>query len=227
MSERIRVLLIDDDSLVRRWLRMIIEPQDDLTVVADATDGLSGVALARELQPDVVITDIRMTPIDGVETTRRIVHGGVGPKVLVLTTFDDDEFVYGALRAGASGFLLKSVAPEELLAGIRLIAAGDGLLSPQVTRKLIDAFAVKRPQGRSSLPAQVTEREREVLVAVSHGLNNGEIAQELHISLATTKTHVSRLLFKLGARERAQLVICAYESGLVVAGARPGEGDAP
>jgi DNA-binding NarL/FixJ family response regulator len=227
MSECIRILLVDDDSLVRRWLRMIIEPQDDLTVVGDATDGLSGVALARELKPDVVITDIRMTPIDGVETTRRLVQGRKGPKVLVLTTFDDDQYVYGALQAGASGFLLKSIGPEELLAGIRLIASGDGLLSPQVTRKLIDAFAVKPLLGRSSLPAEVTDREREVLIAVSQGLTNSEIAQELSISLATAKSHVSRLLFKLGARERAQLVISAYESGVVVAGANRGQKDAP
>ena len=227
MLDPIRVLVIDDDAVVRRWLRLVIDGQDDLAVVGEASDGLSGVSLAAEHEPDVVITDIRMSPIDGVETTRRLLASPAPPKVLVLTTFDYDEYVYGALRAGASGFLLQSTSPDELLVGIRLVASGEGLLSPKVTAKLIAGFAVKPPADRVNLPAEITAREREVLIAVSQGLTNLEIARALHISLATVKTHVSRLLSKLGARERAQLVICAYESGLVVAGAGPRSADSP
>ena len=214
------VLIVDDDALARRWLRMIVEPQPDLDVVGEADDGPTAIVLARELRPEVVITDVRMAPVDGIETTREIVQASPETHVLVLTTHALDHYLYDSLRAGASGFLLKSTPPEELLDGIRCVASGEGLLSPAMTRKLIDTFAgtPARPSALSSLPANVTQREREVLVAVSHGLANHEIAAKLHMSIGTTKTHVSRLLTKLGARERAQLVIAAYESGLVAPG---------
>ena len=219
-GRRTGVLVVDDDALVCRWLRSIIDPQPDLEIVGEATDGVTAIALAGQLRPAVVVTDIRMHPLDGIETTRRILRTSPGTRVLVLTTFAVDEYLYQALRAGASGFMLKSTSPDELLQGIRCVASGDGLISPSMTRKLIDTFVATPSLARDApaLPTDVTGREREVLVAVGHGLNNLEISAQLHISVATTKTHVSRLLAKLGARERAQLVIAAYESGLVAPG---------
>ena len=199
---------------------MIVEPQPDLELVGEAEDGLAAISLASTLQPDVVVTDVRMAPLDGIETTLRILRVSPQTKVLVLTTHGLDEYLYDSLRAGASGFLLKATPAEEIVEGIRSVASGNGLLSPAMTRKLIDTFAtIPEPTspGRG-LPVNVTQREREVLVAVSQGLTNQEIATALHMSVATTKTHVSRLLTKLGARERAQLVIAAYETGLVSPG---------
>jgi DNA-binding NarL/FixJ family response regulator len=199
---------------------MLVEPQPDLELVGEADDGLAAISLASTLQPDVVVTDVRMAPLDGIETTLGILRVSPETKVLVLTTHALDEYLYDSLRAGASGFLLKATPAEEIVEGIRSVASGNGLLSPAMTRKLIDTFATTpeptRPGRR--LPANVTEREREVLVAVSQGLTNQEIATALHMSVATTKTHVSRLLAKIGAHERAQLVIAAYETGLVSPG---------
>jgi DNA-binding NarL/FixJ family response regulator len=216
----IGVLLADDDELTRTGLRLIIESDRDLTVVGEAGDGQEAVHLARALRPDVVLMDIRMPAVDGLEATRRIVEGaGEGPRVLILTTFELDEYVFGALRAGASGFLLKRSSPEVLIEGIKVVAAGDGLLAPSVTRRLIQEFA-RQPGAAAPPPAPLgtlTQREREVLALVGGGLSNGEIAARLYISQATVKTHVKRILMKLGLRDRVQAVVLAYEAGLVQA----------
>jgi DNA-binding NarL/FixJ family response regulator len=214
----ISVLLADDDELTRTGLRLIIESDPDLTVVGEAADGQEAVHLARALRPDVVVMDIRMPAVDGLEATRRIIEGaGEGPRVLILTTFELDEYVFGALRAGASGFLLKRSSPEVLIEGIKVVAAGDGLLAPSVTRRLIQEFA--RQPGSPALPAAslgtLTQREREVLTLIGAGLSNGEMAARLYISEATVKTHVKRILMKLGLRDRIQAVVLAYEAGLV------------
>jgi DNA-binding NarL/FixJ family response regulator len=216
----IGVLLADDDELTRTGLRLIIESDRDLTVLGEAGDGQEAVHLARALRPDVVVMDIRMPAVDGLEATRRIVEGaGEGPRVLILTTFELDEYVFGALRAGASGFLLKRSSPEVLIEGIKVVAAGDGLLAPSVTRRLIKEFA--RQPGAAAPPAAplgtLTQREREVLALIGGGLSNGEIAARLYISQATVKTHVKRILMKLGLRDRIQAVVLAYEAGLVQA----------
>ena len=216
----IGVLLADDDELTRTGLRLIIESDPDLTVVGEAGDGQEAVHLARALRPEVVVMDIRMPAVDGLEATRRIVEGaGEGPRVLILTTFELDEYVFGALRAGASGFLLKRSSPEVLIEGIKVVAAGDGLLAPSVTRRLIQEFA--RQPGAVPPPAaplgMLTQREREVLALIGGGLSNGEIAARLVISQATVKTHVKRILMKLGLRDRIQAVVLAYEAGLVQA----------
>jgi DNA-binding NarL/FixJ family response regulator len=212
------VLLADDDELTRTGLRLIIESDPDLTVVGEAGDGQEAIHLARALHPDVVVMDIRMPAVDGLEATRRIIEGSHdGPRVLILTTFELDEYVFGALRAGASGFLLKRTSPEVLIEGIKVVAAGDGLLAPSVTRRLIQEFA--RQPSPPALPAAplgtLTEREREVLALVGAGLSNGELAARLYISEATVKTHVKRILMKLGLRDRIQAVVLAYEAGLV------------
>ena len=219
----IRVAVADDQTLVRAGFRVLVESAPDLEVVGEAGDGAEAVELARQQLPDVVLMDIRMPRMDGLEATRRIVAldqaGGV--RVLVLTTFDLDEYVYAALRAGASGFLLKDTPPADLLAAIRVVAAGDALLAPGITRRLIAEFA-RRPDPTQVAPAALdalTDREREVLGLVAHGLSNSEIAERLVVSSATSKTYVSRLLAKLGARDRAQLVAIAYETGLVTPGA--------
>ena len=219
----IRVLVADDQTLVRAGFRVLVDSAPDLEVVGEAADGLDAVEAARRLRPDVVLMDIRMPRMDGLEATRRIVAldqaGAV--RVLVLTTFDLDEYVYQALRAGASGFLLKDTPPADLLAAIRVVAAGDALLAPSVTRRLIAEFA-RRPDPTRAAPAELqalTDREREVLALVAQGLSNAEIAERLVVSPATSKTYVSRLLAKLGARDRAQLVAIAYETGLVTPGA--------
>lgn len=215
----IRVLVADDQALVRAGFAVIINSADDLEVVGEACTGKEAVVLARELHPDVVLMDIRMPEMDGLEATREVLASDEsGPtRVLVLTTFDADEYVYGALRAGASGFLLKDTEPEELLAAIRVVAAGEALLAPSVTRRLIADFARRPAPQRTSPDAlkTLTDRESEVMAIVAEGLSNAEIAERLVISPATAKTHVSRIMMKLAARDRAQLVIIAYESGLI------------
>ena len=223
MSERTTVLVADDQALVRGGFRVLVDSAPDLEAVGEASDGAEALALVRELKPDVVLMDIRMPIKDGIEATRAIASDPqtAGTRVLILTTFDLDEYVYEALRAGASGFLLKDTEPEALLDAIRVIAAGDALLAPSVTRRLIEEFT-HRPSPAHANIAQLdvlTEREREVLSHVARGLSNGEIATELFISPATAKTHVSRVMMKVGARDRAQLVALAYETGLVTPGA--------
>lgn len=218
----IRVLLVDDQALVRAGFRVLLETDTEIEVVGEAEDGEQAVSLGAELAPDVILMDIRMPGTDGIEATRRILEasGEREPKVLVLTTFDADEYVYEALRVGASGFLLKDTEPRQLTDAIHVVASGQALLAPSVTRRLITEFA-SRPEIRRAHPAQLealTEREHEVLVLVARGLSNDEIAETLFISPTTAKTHVSRVMMKLGARDRAQLVVFAYESGLVTPG---------
>jgi DNA-binding NarL/FixJ family response regulator len=218
----IGVVIADDQALVRGGFRVLIDAADDMHVLGEAADGAEAVALTREHHPQVVLMDIRMPGVDGIEATRRIKADGSTAmvNVLILTTFDLDEYVYAALRAGASGYMVKDTSPEELLAGIRVIAAGDGLLSPTVTRRLIQQFAT-RPEPTvpdTKVSALLTNREHEVLLEVARGLSNPEIAERLHMSAATAKTHVSHLLTKLGVRDRTQLVVIAYESGLVAPG---------
>ncbi|MEU8513700.1 response regulator transcription factor [Kitasatospora sp. NPDC048722] len=215
----IRVVLVDDQPLIRTGLRVLIADTPDLQVVGEAGDGAAAVDLVARLRPDVAVMDIRMPGVDGIEATRRIAaDSGVDTHVLVLTTFDDDDYVYGALRAGASGFLVKDLALETILDGIRVVAAGDALIAPSVTRRLIGEFAARpqsAPTSRRPVASVVTEREREVLTLVGRGLSNAEIAAELVISVATAKAHVARLFTKLDARDRVHLVIQAYEFGLV------------
>ena len=216
-----RVLVVDDQALLRTAFSSLIDAEDDLEVVGEAADGRQAVEIAARLGPDVVVMDVRMPVMDGIEATRQITAGqGAGvPRVLILTTFDLDEYVFEALRAGASGFALKSRPLEELLSAIRTVAAGEALLAPSVTRRLIAHFAHRAPAPARTTPglAELTEREREVLALVARGLSNAELAGTLHVSLPTAKTHVSRILTKLGARDRTQLVILAYESGVVTA----------
>jgi len=224
MSELVRVLVADDQALVRGSFRVLVDSTPGFTVVGEAGTGVEAVAVARREQPDVVLMDVRMPEMDGIEATRLICDGEetAGVRVLILTTFDLDAYVYAALRAGASGFLLKDAPPADLLAAIRVVAAGDALLAPTVTRRLIAEFARRPPpQPARPLPSTldaVTEREREVLALIARGLSNTEIASHLRLSLPTVKTHVGHLLGKLDARDRAQLVVVAYESGLVVPG---------
>ncbi|MFI7007644.1 response regulator [Streptomyces sp. NPDC050145] len=218
MTARVRVLLVDDQPLVRSGLRTLIGDTDDLEVVGEAGDGAEAVAQTARLTPDVVVMDIRMPGVDGIEATRRIVDSGQGARVLVLTTFDENDYVYGALRAGAAGFAVKDMPLDDLLAAIRIVAAGDALIAPGVTRRLIADFVQRGGPvaARSQRPVEgITEREREVLTLVGLGRSNQEIAEELFISVATTKSHVARLFTKLAARDRVQLVITAYELGLV------------
>ncbi|MFI0235410.1 response regulator [Streptomyces sp. NPDC016845] len=215
----VRVLLVDDQPLVRSGLRVLISDTDDLEVAGEAGDGAEAVELAARLRPDVVVMDIRMPGTDGIEATRQIMAADTGSRVLVLTTFDEDAYVYGALRAGAGGFVVKDMRLEDILAAIRVVAAGDALIAPGVTRRLIADF-VGRPERAATARASrviesVTQREREVLTLIGLGRSNQEIAADLVISVATVKSHVARLLTKLDARDRVQLVITAYESGLV------------
>jgi DNA-binding NarL/FixJ family response regulator len=215
----IGVVVVDDQALVRAGFRVLVDSADDLMVVGEADDGVTAVQVVSATLPDVVLMDVRMPSMDGIEATRQITQSATtaATKVIILTTFDLDEYVYEALRAGASGFLLKDTPTDDLLAAIRIVAAGDALLAPSVTRRLIAEFA-GRPAERvehSVVLDQLTEREREVLVAVARGRSNLEIGEDLNISPATAKTHVSRLLAKLDARDRTQLVVIAYETGLV------------
>jgi DNA-binding NarL/FixJ family response regulator len=221
----LRILIADDQALVRAGFRMILEVEEDIEIVGEVSDGSQAVDAARELEPDVVLMDIRMPEMDGIEATRLITSAGEdgGPKVLMLTTFDLNEYVYEALRAGASGFLLKDVPPEQLAAGIRIVAAGDALLAPAITKRLIVEFAAGRPAEPAVDPgeafAELTARELEVFQLIARGLSNAEIAAELVVSETTVKTHVARLLMKLNLRDRVQAVVLAYESGLVTPGA--------
>ena len=220
----VRVIVADDHALVRAGFGALLAAEEGIDVVASAADGEEAVALTREHRPDVVLMDVRMPRLDGLQATAAITADRAlrDTRVLVLTTFELDEYVFGALRAGASGFLLKDVDPEDLVTAVRVVAAGDALLAPRVTRRLIEAFAESEPRPEASTADvrldELTAREREVLVLVASGLSNQEIAERLVVSPLTSKTHVSRVLMKLGARDRAQLVMLAYETGLVVPG---------
>lgn len=217
----IRVLLVDDQSLVLAGLAQLLKRAEDIEVVGETDDGLSGVEMARRLRPDVVLMDIRMPGLDGIEATRRIVADPnlAETKVVMLTTFDSDELIYESLRAGASGFLLKDIEPEDLRKGVRIVAAGEALLAPAVTRRLLESFTRSMSPERMDIVEGLTEREREVLTLVGKGRSNDQIAEELFLSPTTVKTHVNRTMTKLGVHDRAGLVVVAYESGLV----RPGE----
>jgi DNA-binding NarL/FixJ family response regulator len=222
----IRVALVDDQELVRAGFRMMLDAQPDMCVTGEAGDGLGAVALAARGAADVMVMDVRMPRLDGVEAVRRICAAGQWPKVLMLTTFDLDEYAFAALKAGASGFLLKDVPPQELLFAIRAVHCGDSVVAPSTTRRLIDRFAPLLPAGTERAAptaaglAELTDREREVLVQVAAGLSNAEIATRLFVSEATVKTHVGRILAKLGLRDRVQAVVLAYETGLVRARSR-------
>jgi DNA-binding NarL/FixJ family response regulator len=219
-EQSIRILLVDDQELVRTGFRMVLDAQDDMTVVGEAGDGAAALGLLRAVTVDVVVMDVRMPRLDGIEATRRICQAGERPRVLMLTTFDLDEYAYAALKAGASGFLLKDVPPEELLFGIRAVHSGDAVVAPSTTRRLIDRFAPLFPTDGGPAPPGLdclTSREREVLAHVAQGLSNAEIAGRLFVSEATVKTHVGRVLAKLGLRDRVQAVVFAYETGLVKA----------
>ncbi|MFI7522971.1 response regulator transcription factor [Micromonospora globbae] len=214
----VRVLLADDQPLLRTGFRMVLGTEDDLDVVAEAGDGVEAVDLARRLLPDVVLMDIRMPRMDGVAATRAIVDARLPVRVLILTTFDLDEYVVGALRAGASGFLAKDVPAEDLVTAIRTVAAGEAVVAPRILKRLLDRFADVLPDPSATPPrslAALTDREREVLVQVARGLSNAEIAAELSVSETTIKTHVGHVLTKLGLRDRVQAVVLAYETGLV------------
>ncbi|SDP38193.1 response regulator [Actinacidiphila guanduensis] len=224
----IRIMLVDDQVLLRTGFRMVLAAQPDMEVVAEAGDGIEALEVLRHTRVDVVLMDVRMPRMDGVEATRRICAGegggrdGEGTRVLILTTFDLDEYAFAALKAGASGFMLKDVPPDELLAAIRAVHSGDAVVAPSTTRRLLDRFTPMLPSGDDTPGhaelTRLTEREREVLLLVAQGLSNGEIAHKLVLSEATVKTHVGRILTKLGLRDRVQAVVLAYESGLVRAG---------
>jgi DNA-binding NarL/FixJ family response regulator len=219
----LRVVIADDQALVRVGFRLILESEEGIEVVAEAGDGEEAVAAVRRHRPDVVLMDVRMPRVDGLEAARRALAAGTACRVLMLTTFDLDEYVYAALRAGASGFLLKDVSPEQLVAAVRMVARGDALLAPSITRRLVERFA--RPQPAAAVAprelSSLTAREREVMTLMARGLSNGELAERLHLSDATVKTHVARILSKLDLRDRVQAVVLAYETGLVT----PGGGD--
>jgi DNA-binding NarL/FixJ family response regulator len=223
----VSVLLVDDQELMRMAFRMVIESQPDLSVAGEAANGLEAIAQVQELQPDVLLMDVRMPDLDGVEATRRIVGSGSGARVIILTTFDLDEYVYAALRAGASGFLLKDAQPADLLSAIRAVASGDAVVAPSITRRLLDTYAHRLGRHSGGDPAerlppaqreqleQLTAREHEVLLLVARSMSNAEIAERLVLSEATVKSHVGRILAKLDLRDRVQIVVFAYESGLV------------
>ena len=217
----IRVVIADDMALVRAGFAAILEKQADIEVVGEAQDGRAAIALVAELRPDVVLMDVRMPQVDGIEATRRLTAAGAAARVLMLTTFDLNEHVYEAMKAGASGFLLKDVPRDELAGAIRTIARGETLLAPAITRRLIEDFVRRPPPGQGRPPAldELTDREIEVLTLIAQGRSNAEIAGDLHLSAATVKTHVTRVLQKLAVRDRVQAVIAAYESGLVQVGA--------
>jgi DNA-binding NarL/FixJ family response regulator len=220
-SDRTTILLVDDQPMLRMGYRMVLDAQPDLSVVGEAEDGLAAVEQTTRLEPDVVLMDVRMPRLDGVQATERIVGSGSRSRIIILTTFDLDEYAYGALRAGASGFLLKDVPPPDMLSAIRAVATGDAVVAPSVTRRLLEQFAQHLP-GPEQPPGEpdprvdsLTPRERELLVEVARGLSNAEIAERLVLSEATVKTHVGRILGKLGLRDRVQIVVFAYENGLV------------
>ncbi|SDZ25321.1 DNA-binding response regulator, NarL/FixJ family, contains REC and HTH domains [Amycolatopsis xylanica] len=215
----VRVLLVEDQALVRAGFRMVIDSQPDLTVVGEAGDGLAGVREARRLRPDVIVMDVRMPILDGIEATRRVLAAPEPPKVLVLTTYDLDEHALAAIRAGASGFLLKDAPPEDMLAAVRTVHAGDAVLAASTTRRLLDRLSPGLDPAAERLVGGLTEREREVLVEMAKGWSNAEIADRLVVATGTVKTHVSSVLAKLGVRDRVRAVITAYEAGLV----KPGE----
>jgi DNA-binding NarL/FixJ family response regulator len=221
VTEPIRILLVDDQQLVRLGFRMVLEAEQDLTVVGEAADGAQAVGLADELRPDVVLMDVRMPALDGIEATRRIVDANPAARIIILTTFDLDEYAFGGLRAGASGFLLKDARPEELTAAVRAVAAGDAAVSGRVTRAMLELFADRLPTGGpgtvsgSDPAAALTPREREILVAMGGGLSNGEIGARFYLTESTVKTHVGRVLAKLHLRDRVHAVIFAYEHGLL------------
>ena len=225
MSVPIRVVIVDDQAMVRAGFTSLLSDEPDIEVVGDAGDGEAAIELVRRLKPDVTLMDIRMPRLDGISATQRLVEAQVETKVLVLTTFDLDEYVFGALRAGASGFLLKDATAEELAAAVRVVAAGESLLTPAVTRRVIDAFVRRAPAGpRAPVNprlSSLTPRELEVLGLVARGLSNLDIAERLFVSEGTTKTHVSNVLAKLGVRDRVQAVVFAYEVGVVVPGEQP------
>ncbi|MBC9719122.1 response regulator transcription factor [Streptomyces sp. TRM66268-LWL] len=216
------VLIVDDQPMQRFGFRMLLESQDDMTVAGEAANGAEAVRLVSELRPDVALMDIRMPGLDGIEATRRIVAAGDRTRVLILTTFDLDEYAYAGLRAGASGFLVKDAQPEELLAGIRAVASGDAVVAPSLTRRLLDAYAEKLPApgetdalAQDARLAQLTDREREILTVIGQGWTNTEIAERFHLAESTVKTHVGRILAKTGSRDRVQAVILAYDTKLV------------
>jgi DNA-binding NarL/FixJ family response regulator len=213
----IRVLLVDDEPLLRMAFTMVLDAQSDMAAIGEAGDGAAAVRLTRDLNPDVVLMDVRMPGMDGIQATASIVANCPRSRVLILTTFDVDEYAFAGLKAGASGFLLKNTQPDELLAAIRCVAAGDAVVAPRITRRLLDTFAhrLPAPGGEDPRLQRLTTREREVLVEVAHGLSNTEIAATLHLAEATVKTHLSRILVKLELRDRVQAVVFAYEAGLV------------
>jgi len=214
----IRILVADDQPLVRSGFRMVLDERPDLELVGEAADGLEALRLSRELDPDVILMDVRMPNMDGVEATRRLVESGARARVLVLTTFDLDEYVYAAIRAGASGFLLKDVEPAALVDSIRVVAAGNSLFGPEATQRLLERFAEPETSSHAAELEELTDREREILALMAHGLSNAELAERLYLTEATVKSHVSNILRKLRVRDRVQAVIAAYEAGLV----RPG-----
>jgi len=218
----IRILLVDDQELLRMGFRMVLEAQDGMEVVGEASDGAEAVALTRQLEPDVVLMDVRMPGMDGVQAARALVDGGSRSHIIILTTFDLDEYAHAALRAGASGFLLKDAPTADLLSAIRAVASGDAVVAPSTTRRLLATIAHQLPVAETGADApglrSLTPREREVLIAVARGLSNAEIADELVLSEATVKTHVGRILAKLALRDRVQIVIYAYDRGLVAPG---------
>ena len=222
----IKVLIVDDQSLVRAGFRMILDAEGDIEVVGEASDGLEAVIAARDTEPDVILMDVRMPNVDGLEATRRLLDGkSEGPRILILTTFDLDEYVYEALRAGASGFMLKDTPPEQLVEAIHIVAGGDALLSPSITKRVIEEFVSRPPESVRKPPAELDElttRELEMLRYLARGLSNAEIAREAFVSETTVKTHVARILMKLRLRDRVQAVVFAYESGIV----QPGESTA-
>ena len=219
MSAPVRVLIADDQALVRKGLRMILEVEPELEVVGQAGDGAEALSAAGDTRPDVVLMDVRMPGMDGLEATRRLLSGAeAGPHVLILTTFDLDDYVYEALRAGASGFVLKDMPPEQLVAAIHTVAQGEALLSPVITRRLIESFVQRRPAAPDHAPSgldRLTPREADILRLIARGLSNAEIAAEAFVSEPTVKTHVARILMKLGLRDRVQVVVYAYENRLV------------